>query len=71
MSIKDFFNSCKDDCCVEGNASFKWSLKGSGFGGLYFYQKNGKTHCDNECMSKETVRKIMNILIDNCEFDNS
>ena len=71
MSLKEFFDKHPNECKVVGHATFNWSLKGCGFGQLHFYIRNGKTHCDNECMSKETVKEIMNILIDNCEFDNS
>ena len=44
MSIKDFLDSCEDSVEVEGTARFKWSLKGRGFGEVYFFVgKDGKT----------------------------
>jgi len=67
MDIKKKFDSCEDSCEVNGSADFSWSLKGIGFGQLYFYTgEDGKTHCNNECMSNEAIKKMLNTLVDTC-----
>lgn len=35
-----------------------------GFGQLYFYEKDGKIYCDNELLSKDTIKKILCDLVD-------
>ena len=82
--IREFLNSMEDTCepivvnpnggeALEGTAYFAWSKKGLGFGQLYFYFKevDGQKvlHCDNECMSKETVKAILCSMVDNAVFD--
>lgn len=43
------------------NAYFDWSWKGCGFGQLSFSKdrETGKLTCMNECMGRESVRKIL------------
>jgi hypothetical protein len=48
----------------------RWSEKGRGFGEYCFYIKDNKIHCDNECDNRETVKKILLNLVDNCIFDD-
>ena len=54
---------------------FNWSMEGVGFGQLSVeYDRDlDKITCDNECMSREKVRKILvafaNHLVDNCELE--
>jgi hypothetical protein len=36
-----------------------WSLQGVGFGHLYFGHRGGKWIADTECMSKESIAKII------------
>ena len=67
MSVQELFDSMEDSCAVVDTATFNWSLKGKGFGQLYFYtDEDGKTHCNNECMSNESIKKILNTLVDTC-----
>jgi hypothetical protein len=42
----------------------KWAMRGFGFGELTFWMEDGKLHCDNECMSRETVKKILCLMAD-------
>lgn len=71
MSIQKFLDSCEDSVVVEGTADFRWSLKGKGFGQLYFFVgEDGKTHCYNECMSNESIKKILCNLVDTCVMEN-
>ena len=71
MSIKKFLDSCDNYCDVKGTALFEFSKAGFGFGQIYFFVgDDGKTHCNNECMSKETVKDFMNMLIDNAIFED-
>jgi len=66
------FGHLDNTCEVSGTALFEWGLKDFGFGQLYFYVgEDGKTHCHNECMSNESVKKILNTLVDTCVMDNS
>ena len=72
MSIKEFLDYCDDYCDVKETALFVFSKSGFGFGQIYFFVgDDGKTHCHNECMSKENVKYFMNMLIDNAIFDDS
>lgn len=58
-----------------------WGAKGIGFGQLDFYYDKSedeldeqgeiskrKLRCDNECMSKEFVKAVLNKLIEEAEF---
>lgn len=69
MSLQNFFDACGDS--VELNAeslTVEWSRSGVGFGSVTFYKRDGKLYCDNECMSREFVRKVMTDLVDSAEF---
>lgn len=49
---------------------FNWHVDGLGFGQLYFYQdEDGTIHCDNELLTKETVKKIFDLLLDQSKFE--
>jgi len=52
IKIDDIFN---------GGAYFSWCMTGTGFGQLSFNvdQKTQVITCMNECMSRDTVRKIL------------
>ena len=45
-----------------------WSVKGRGFGDYTFWQEGDKIMCDNECDSKESVKKVLCMLVDNADF---
>lgn len=44
--------------------AIQWNEKGTGFGEIVFYEKDGKIHCDNEMMSKDFIRYILLKLVD-------
>ena len=46
------------------NAYFDWSWRGRGFGQLSFQYKDGKLTCNNECMSRESVRELLRAFAD-------
>lgn len=71
MSLDNFFNSLEDRCEPAGFADYKWSAKGRGFGGFYFYvdKKDGYVHCDNEIMSREFLKDMLCKMVDNCVLD--
>ena len=48
--------------------TIQWSEKGRGFGEYVFQLIDGKMVCDNECDSRETVKRILCIMVDQCEF---
>lgn len=43
-----------------------WSLPNRGFGQLYLYQSGNVVFCDNELLDKETIKQILNKLVDDC-----
>ena len=49
----------------------KWIEKGRGFGEYVFWQENGKIYCQNECDSKETVKRILCHMVDQAEFTDN
>lgn len=46
----------------------KWSEKGRGFGEYAFQLIDGKMVCHNECDSPEAVKRILCMMVDQCEF---
>lgn len=53
----------------EPTVVIQWSEKGRGFGSYTFQYKDGKMICDNECDSPETVKRILCMMVDQCEFE--
>lgn len=58
-----------------GSVYFDWCWKGCGFGQLSFEvdRDTQKILCNNECMSRESIRKILtslaNHIAETCELD--
>ena len=50
------------------NIMFCWSIEKFGFGTTTFFYKDGKLMCDNETLSKESIKKIMCKFVDDAEF---
>lgn len=70
MSIQDLLNSCDDDIVLHHSFAVDWSLKGKGFGQLHFYIDNNKIlRCSNEMLPKDTIKRILNMMVDNCTLD--
>lgn len=68
MSLRDTFDKFEDGVSLHGPFGIDWSLKGIGFGQFYFYEKDGKIYCNNECMSKESIKRALNAMVDQCEL---
>lgn len=47
---------------------FSFVITSFGFGEVKFVSHNGKVFCDNECMSKETVKEILSTFVDSSIF---
>ena len=45
-----------------------WAEKGRGFGEYVFWKDGDKMIIDNECDSRESIKRVMCNLIDNCEL---
>jgi hypothetical protein len=44
----------------------QWVATDIGFGEFTFFYRDGILMCDNECMSKEFVKKALCAMVDNC-----
>lgn len=75
--IRKFFDSCPDTAeidLIRGGEETKrgegpcllinWSLKDNGFGELAIFKEDGEWKIDSECMNRDTVKKILGILVD-------
>jgi len=69
MSLQDFFDSCETYCEPDGHGGYNWSKEGCGFGQFYFYTKDNKLMCSNELMSKEFIKEMLCLMVDECELD--
>lgn len=71
MSIQDFLDSCGDGVDLHQPFTISWSMKGVGFGQYRFYtDENGQLHIDNECMSKNSIKRVLEIMVDNAILDD-
>ena len=70
MSIKDFLENLPDSVELENEFVLQWSMPEVGFGQFRFYTKDNVVYCDNECMSKEFIKKILCHMIDNCVLED-
>ena len=43
-----------------------WSEKGRGFGEYVFQMMDGELVCHNECDSKETIKRVLCTMVDQC-----
>ena len=50
------------------NIMFVWGIDGFGFGTTSFSYKDGKLKCNNETLSKESIKKILCAFVDEAEF---
>ena len=67
-AIKEMFEYLDDEVTLYEPIVINWSVKKVGFGEIRFWEKDGKIICDNEGMSKEFIKKILNSLVDKSEF---
>lgn len=71
MSIQDFFDNCEDEIDVGDGFTINWSEKGRGFGQYCFYHgDNRKLHISNECDGKNTIKRILNRMVDEAILDD-
>lgn len=72
MGVQNFFDSCKDIANKgDGQLVLYWSKKGVGFGQYFIYtDDDGFIHIDSECMNRESVKKIVCMMIDQAIFDD-
>jgi hypothetical protein len=68
--IRAMLDHFVDSCGPLAPITVGWSARGIGFGSFYFYPKDGKLHCDNECMSKEFIKRMLCLMVDQCELDD-
>ncbi len=47
---------------------FVWGVHDFGFGTTTFYYEDGVLKCDNECISKESIKKLLCAFVDSAEF---
>jgi len=68
--LEKILNNFEDHAEFTCTFGVKWSEKGRGFGEYFFYwdKENKKMMCNNECDSKETVKKVLSMMVDRCEF---
>jgi hypothetical protein len=62
--MKTDFKAPQNYCEPTDTIHLRFGVKGFGFGELYFYFKDDKIYCDNEFMDKETIKQIINIMVD-------
>lgn len=70
--IRAYFDRMTDRCAeANGSITLFWSAKGVGFGQYFIYTgEDERIHIDSECMSRESVKKILNIMVDQAIFDD-
>ena len=68
MTFTKFFESFEDTVTM-GECSIRWSRKGCGFGGFYFYyDEAGKLCCSSETMGPKFIKEILNAMVDEAIF---
>lgn len=70
--IQKWFDSMEDSALLHDEFTISWSMKGIGFGqyGFYTSKEDGKIHIANECMGKESIKKVLGILVDSAVLDD-
>lgn len=53
-------------CVPNGMLSLNWTAEKCGWGQLHFYEKNCRTYCDNEIMSKKFIKAALCQMVDDC-----
>ena len=73
MSIQDLLNSFEDSISIHTDLPNTFivcfSKKGFGFGQIHFFNDaDGNICCENENMDKETLKKILGMMVDRCKL---
>lgn len=66
MSIQDILDKCENKVTLVQPIYLQFSVKGVGFGELYFHEKDSVIQCENECMSKDRIKQILSQMVDEC-----
>lgn len=53
----------------DGGFEVAWQTVSAGAGGLTFYLRGGKLHCDNESMSQDFIKGVLSKMVDEMELD--
>lgn len=71
MSLQDFFDKCETSVELHNAFTIDWSVKGMGFGQFFFRpSEDGKVHISNECCSKEFIKKVLYMMVDEAVLQN-
>lgn len=72
MSLLDAFKKLNDGVTVHRPFHFAldFSLKGFGFGQLYFSERDGKVFISNERMDRDTIKRILGVMVDQAILDD-
>lgn len=57
------------DCNGIPTVVIRWSEKGRGFGEYVFQYKDGQMYCHNEGDKRETVKRVLCTMVDQCILD--
>jgi hypothetical protein len=68
MSAQEWFDTFPDTIELNHNFRLQWSVTGVGFGESYFYVEDGVIKCSNECMGKDFLKKVLCMMVDQCEL---
>lgn len=70
MSLQDMFEKISDSVEISPFTVF-WSMKGVGWGQYNFYMdENNIVHIQNECMSRESIKKVLCMMVDEAVLDD-
>ena len=68
--FQKILDGCNSHAQFDAEFVLSWSEKGRGFGEYAFYwdKEKKKMMCDNEADSKEDVKRMLLLMVDQCEF---
>lgn len=70
MSILEMLDRVENGIDID-RFTISWSMKGIGWGQYHFYMGNDdKVHIQNECMSRESIKKILCMIVDAVVLDD-
>ena len=63
------FDNIEQNVMISGSFTVYWQMPGIGYGQYYFYKNPaGELCCRNECMDKDSIKKVLNAMVDNCKL---
>lgn len=70
--LQKFFDQCPEEVSIEGSLHIRWSMPGVGFGEYYIYKRDdGGIGISNECMRKDSIKNVLNTLVDKAVLDDT